>query len=106
MYIMMVSVKGDRGFHRIREYNDGLDDTDLTSYQKARKRYFDTENGRREVYEQIKKYQRTENGRKKQYEAILRYMNKPYYCSSCDKHILMKSKYLHLKSQNHIEKSI
>ena len=105
MYIIMVSVKGDRGFHRIREYN-GLDDTDLTSYQKARKRYFNTENGRRKVYEQIKKYQQTENGRKKQYEAILRYMNKPYYCSSCDKHILMKGKYLHLKSQNHIKKSI
>ena len=31
----MVSVKGDRGFHRILEYNDGLGDTDLTSLQKA-----------------------------------------------------------------------
>lgn len=50
-------MKGDRGFHRIREYNYGLDDTDLTSYQKARKRYFNTENGRRKVYEQIVKYQ-------------------------------------------------
>ena len=56
MYIIMVSVKGDRGFHRIREYNDGLDDTDLTSYQKARKRYFNTENGRRKEYKQNKKY--------------------------------------------------
>ena len=25
----MTAVKGDRGFHRIREYNNGLDDTDL-----------------------------------------------------------------------------
>ena len=57
MYIIIVSIKGDRGFHRIREYNYGLDDTDLTSYQKARKRYFNTENGRRKVYEQIVKYQ-------------------------------------------------
>ena len=30
----MVSVKGDRGFHRLREYDDDLDNTDLTHNKK------------------------------------------------------------------------
>ena len=36
----MVSVKGDRGFHRKYEYNDGLDDTDMSPLKKAQIRYF------------------------------------------------------------------
>ena len=61
----MVSVKGDRGFHQIREYNDALDDTNLTSCQKARIRYFNTEHGRQKVYEHMKKFRQLDNGRKK-----------------------------------------
>ena len=112
----MVSVKGDRGFHRIREYNDGLDETNLSSQQKAIiryhksekdkqaiKRYFQSEKGRQKMCEMNKKYRESEKGRQKIYEAQKRYHNKPYYCSVCDKHILMKSKYLHLKTQKHLK---
>ena len=67
----MVSVKGDRGFHRIREYNDGLDNTDLTSVQKAVKRYQQTEKGKQAT----KRYQQSEGEKHKLYEAQVRYLN-------------------------------
>ena len=98
----MTAVKGDRGFHRIREYNDGLDDTDLTSQQKAYKRYRQTEKGKQAE----KLYRRSEGGKHKLYEAQFRHINKPYYCYICDKHILIKSKYLHVKSQKHLDNSL
>ena len=98
----MVSVKGDRGFHRIREYNDGLDDTDLTSLQKAVKRYQQTEKGKQAT----KRYHQSEGGKQKLSEAQFRYQNKPYYCYICNMHILIKSKYLHFKSQKHLDNSL
>ena len=79
----MVSVQSDRGFHRLREYNDCLDDTNLSAQQKA-----------------VRRYQKTDYGRQKTYKAFLRYINKPYYCPICNKNILIKSKYLHVRSKN------
>ena len=61
----MVSVKGDRGFHPIWEYNDGLDETDLTAQQKAFKRYRITEKGKRGG----KWYRQSIGGKQKLYEA-------------------------------------
>ena len=98
----MVSVKGDRGFHRIREYNDGLDNTDLTSVQKAVKRYQQTENGKQAT----KRYHQSERGKHKLYEAQFRYLNETYYCYICNQQILTKSKYLHVQSQKHLHNSL
>ena len=83
----MVSVKGDRGFHRLREYDDDLDNTDLTAQQKAVKRYQQTEKGKQAT----KRYHQSEGGKQKLNEAQFRYQNKPYYCYICNKHILIKS---------------
>lgn len=60
----MVSVKGDRGFHRIREYNDGLDETNLSSQQKAIIRYYNSEKGK----QTLKRYLQSEKGKQKMCE--------------------------------------
>ena len=98
----MVSVKGDRGFHRLREYDDDLDNTDLTAQQKEFKRYRMTEKGKQAE----KRYRQSRGGKRKLYEAQLRFLNKPYHCDICDKNILIKSKYLHIKSQKHLDNSL
>ena len=71
--------------------------------KQAIKRYFQSEKGRQKMCEMNKKYRESEKGRQKIYEAQKRYHNKPYYCPVCDKRILMKSKYLHLKTQKHLK---
>ena len=68
------------------------------------KRYFKREKGKQKMCEMNKKYSDSILGRQKIYEAQKRYHNKPYYCSVCDKQMLMKSRYLHLKSQKHLKK--
>ena len=53
-----------------------------------------------------KRYVQTVNGRQHLNKAKKRYNDKPYYCSVCDKHLLMMSKFLHVKSQTHIKNNI
>ena len=74
----MVSVKGDRGFPRLREYDDDLDNTDLKAQQKAFKRYRITEKGKQAE----KRYRQSIGGKQKLY------------------------KYLHIKSQKQLDNSI
>ena len=92
----MVSIKGVKGFIPLLE-NIG------TSPQQ---RYFKTEKGKIALAAAYSRYHKTDNGRQKIYEANQRYNNKPYYCSICNKHMLIRSKYLHLKSQKHIKNNI
>ena len=53
-----------------------------------------------------KRYVQTDNGRRHPNEAKKRYNDKPYYCSVCDKHMSMMSKFLHFKSQTHLKNNI
>ena len=89
----MVSIKGVKGFVPLLE-NIG------TSPQQ---RHFKTEKGKIASAAACSRYHNTDNGRRKIYEANQRYNNKPYYCASCNMHLLIKSKYLHLKSQRHLK---
>ena len=89
----MVSVKGDRGFLRKYEYNDGLDDTDLSPLKKAQIRYFQTEYGKQKLKECQQRYDHSDKGKLR----AKRYKNKTFHCDICDIDIKMVSKTDHLK---------